>query len=186
MKFLKLAFCHTVKDKELIEACKTFPLLKRLHLVCCIRLTVYGVTEACKSCPLLEVLGVLNCNCMLTEVEIESIGQSCPDLKAFGFNGLVNYYAFFPDNRPAHAIAENMPGLRKLRINYAPIDDDGLLAILEGCSHLEFLSIRECDHITYGEKLKCRLEKIRVKCYNNLLRKYIDYGTPVPPSSFDD
>lgn len=175
LKRLKLGFCHDVTNKDLIEACKSFPLLKLLHLLYCTSLTEPGVVEACKSCSSLEVLCVLNYTCRLNEDEIKSVGQACPNLKVFSFIGQIDFYCFQSDNSVALAIAKNMPGLQKLHINYCDLlDDDGLVAILDGCLHLEFVYVPWCQHLMLGEKLKCRVDRVKVKYYNGLKNKYVD------------
>lgn len=68
------------------------------------------------------------------------IGQCCPFLKSLKFNKDFNQGVC--DDDDAFAIARTMPGLRQLQIIGNQLTNDGLLAILDGCAHLESLDLR--------------------------------------------
>ncbi|KMZ65340.1 hypothetical protein ZOSMA_326G00050 [Zostera marina] len=124
--------------------------------------------EACKYFPLLEVLDCVNTK--FTEVGIESIGRSCPNLKHFGFrnNLLIQYSQYKFNNSLALAVTKHMRGLHILKIGEDMMDDDGLLAILNACSHLQLLIVRNCFHLKFGKNLENKLIEIKLKYYNVL------------------
>ncbi|KMZ64395.1 hypothetical protein ZOSMA_371G00040 [Zostera marina] len=121
--------------------------------------------ETCKYFPLLEVLDCVN----TTEVGIESIGRSCPNLKHFGFcNNLLIESQYEFNNSLALALTKHMHGLHKLKIGEDMMDDDGFLAILDACSHLQLLIVRNCLHLKFGKNLEEKLIKIKLKYFNVL------------------
>ncbi|KMZ59548.1 hypothetical protein ZOSMA_67G00410 [Zostera marina] len=164
LKCLQFQNYQGLTNEDLIEVCKSFPLLKQLRFNFCFNVKDHGVIGVCKSCPFLEVLDVLNCCIILTEVEIKIIGDLCPNLKEFYlFNRSAYSRTRKSNNHVALAIAKYMRCLRKLDIRYIPLNDDGLLAILDGCSHLESIYVDHCPFLQNGKKLKCRLNKDKVK-----------------------
>jgi len=85
--------------------------------------------------------------------------NSCPNLKTLRFihfgrthRSLLNEVAF--------AIAENMCGLHELEIGGDRLDDDGVLAVLDGCPHLVYFCVSECYQIYYNDELTDRLEEL--------------------------
>ncbi|KMZ59520.1 hypothetical protein ZOSMA_67G00120 [Zostera marina] len=150
--------------------------LKVIDLGCNFRAQECIFIEACKSFPLLEVLDISDIS--FTKVGIESIGNSCPNLKVFGFRNYLNIKSQYKScNQVAYAIAKNMCSLQKLKIIEDMLDDDGLLAILDGCPLLKHLHIRNCFNIKIGEKLKNNFGKVRLKYYSFLVHDFIDYDS---------
>ncbi|RHN72259.1 putative F-box domain, leucine-rich repeat domain, L domain-containing protein [Medicago truncatula] len=86
----------------------------------------------------------------LTHHSFEAIGRSCPRLKTFKFNIQAYKYPRVEDDDDAFAIAQTMPGLRHLQLFGNKMTNDGLLAILDGCLHLESLDIRQCFNINFN------------------------------------
>lgn len=59
-------------------------------------------------------------------------------------------------NADSFAIAKSMPGLRRLNISGHPMNDVGLLAILDGCPRLESLNLSGCFNLKFSENLEKR------------------------------
>lgn len=137
LKCLQLAFCYNVSAQGLSEAVKKFPLLEELHL------SFISITQEA----------------------IESIGCSCPRLKSFELNHRVCSFQRMEYDEEAVAIAESMPELQHLQLIGNKMTDDGLLTILNGCSHLESLDMRQCFNVRFGGNLrtKCsqQIKKLR-------------------------
>ncbi|CAI9100730.1 OLC1v1037891C1 [Oldenlandia corymbosa var. corymbosa] len=115
-----------ISDNALAEAAKRFPLLEELHLF----------------------------HSLVSSKSLEIIGRSCPLLKSFSLGGAAPFYAkddfmvVEPEcNAEALAIAKTMPGLRHLSLFGNTMSNVGLLAILEGCIHLESLDLRRCFRV---------------------------------------
>lgn len=141
--------------------------------------------NACKRFPLLEILDTVTTS--FTEVGIESIGRSCRNLKIFGF---CNYFRiqwpYETNNSLALAIAKNMSGLQKLKISEDQLDDDGLVAIFEGCPNLEFLCIHNCPNLMLGEKHKKMMDKVRVKYFSFRRNEFVNYDSKFEDESFNN
>ncbi|KMZ57355.1 hypothetical protein ZOSMA_87G01020 [Zostera marina] len=128
--------------------------------------------EACNSFPTLEVLDVSECSLSLDCYSIETIRDTCQNLKAFSFcSSQVRGPA---DNSSASFIAD-MHDLQKLKMVGDQLDDEGLLEILDQCPNLKIIYIRNCPHLMIGEYLKTKLDTVQVKYYNYLLSMYVDY-----------
>ncbi|RYQ92943.1 hypothetical protein Ahy_B09g099185 [Arachis hypogaea] len=127
--------------------------LRHLRLVKCYRISDKGLCEMAQKLPLLEELDITPCY----SIALEAIGRGCPLLKSFKFN---NGYVC-DGNEEAFAIAQNMSNLRHLQLVGNPLDNSGLSVILDGCSHLESLDLRECYNV--------ELEGIlRIRCHEQL------------------
>ncbi|KAM7270648.1 hypothetical protein ACFE04_029862 [Oxalis oulophora] len=126
--------------------------LKRIRLVASFGIKDDGFIKAVAKFPLLEEIEITHC--MLTKKAIESVGKSCPMLKTFKFNTLINSYPDEPGYEEAAAIAKNMPGLHHLQIVGCKLTDNCLKAILKGCPHLESLDLRDCDFLHFNGNLK--------------------------------
>ena len=81
----------------------------------------------------------------LNPKDFESIGISCPKLKSFTFNN--HWCSAHQEEFSEHAVAigENMPNLCHLRLVNLQIENNGLEAILDGCTSLESLHLLECS-----------------------------------------
>lgn len=124
--------------------------LNRLRLVSCYNITSNGLVQAVKKLPLLEEFQLFKTS--ITAKDIEVVGNSCPLLKSFKLNyggsrSSVEY------DEEAHAIATSMTGLRHLQLFANNMTNDGLKAILDGCSHLESLDLRRCFNVSLGGSL---------------------------------
>ncbi|KAI3709980.1 hypothetical protein L2E82_39753 [Cichorium intybus] len=130
--------------------------LKRLSLTSCYDMTRSGLIQAVKRVPQLEELSITKF--FISTVDMEAIGQNCPQLKSLtvdtGSFGLADY-----DDGYALAIANNMPQLRCLQFFDRDMTNNGLQAIINGCPHLESLYIRMCHGIDMVWNLR-KLSKI--------------------------
>ncbi|KAI4297372.1 hypothetical protein L6164_037267 [Bauhinia variegata] len=89
-------------------------------------------------------------HCQLSKDSLEAIGRFCPHLKSFKFNSQVFRHLCVESDDEAFAIAETMPGLRHLQLIGNKLTNDGLLAIMDKCPHLESLDLRRCFNINLG------------------------------------
>ncbi|XWS55366.1 hypothetical protein CRYUN_Cryun10bG0168300 [Craigia yunnanensis] len=140
--------------------------LKRLRLVSCFNISNDGLGEAASKLPFLEELEISYCS--ISKDGLETIGCCCPLLKSFKFNmqGCRPFHLESDDE--ALAIALTMPELRHLQLFGNKLTNDGLLAILNGCPHLESLDLRQCFNVS----LEGNLEKRCVERIKNLQRPY--------------
>nr|GLL46012.1 putative F-box/LRR-repeat protein 23 isoform X1 [Ipomoea trifida] len=104
-----------------------------------------GFIKAVNELPLLEGLQIKHC-CAISKKGIEAAGQSCPFLNSFNFF-MVSENVNRPYDGEAIAIAENMRGLKHLRLYGNKMTDKGVEAILDACPSLQSLSIVHCNHV---------------------------------------
>ncbi|XVF00507.1 hypothetical protein REPUB_Repub04eG0007100 [Reevesia pubescens] len=140
--------------------------LKRLRLVSCYNISDEGLSEAASELPFLEELEISYCS--ISKEALENNGRCCPLLKSLKFNmqGCRRFHLESDDE--ALAIAQTLPELRHLQLFGNKLTNDGLLAILNGCPHLESLDLRQCFNVSLGGNL----EKRCVECIKNLRRPY--------------
>ncbi|KAI5447556.1 F-box protein SKIP19 [Lathyrus oleraceus] len=137
--------------------------LRRLRLACCYSVTDEGLCEVAEKLPCLEELDISISR--LSKDPLEVIGQCCPRLKTFKFNNQACKHLDFEydddddDNEEAFAIAQTMPGLCRLQLFGNKMTNDGLLAILDGCPHLESLDIRHCFKVNLVGSLEKRCKE---------------------------
>ncbi|RVW39476.1 F-box protein SKIP19 [Vitis vinifera] len=106
-------------------------------------------------------------NYIMIEV-LEAIGQCCPRLKSFRLNCQGFRHPHIECDEEALAIAQNMPGLKSLQLFGNKLTNNGLLAILDGCCHLESLDLRQCFNVNLGGNLAKRCaEQIKILRYPN-------------------
>ncbi|KAL5722138.1 hypothetical protein ACHQM5_005695 [Ranunculus cassubicifolius] len=142
LKYLCLVACHEISDTMFIEFVRKSPSLEQLEMV----------------------------NCYFPKEVIAEIGTCCSQLKKFRLD-------YFGDernrlssgNEEAFAIAKNMPGLHSLHLFGNDMTCEGLDAILDGCTHLEYLDLRRCCEIDFDSdddemKKKCveRVKHVRL------------------------
>lgn len=129
--------------------------LRCLNLASC-NITPEGLSQMVRTLPLLDELHL---HCIgITKQAIQAIGHCCPQLKTFRLNYHGKRELYFPYDKNAKAIAESMPGLCHLQLFGNRITRNGLLAIIDNCSHLESLDIRRCfGCTTLGPDLVKRL-----------------------------
>ncbi|KAL6516266.1 hypothetical protein OROGR_019571 [Orobanche gracilis] len=137
--------------------------LRRLTLNTCYDILGEGLAEAAKKLPHLEELHII-CAPKANAPDIEAIGISCPMLKSFTFNQRLcrrllphfdddDFMEEYYRNDYALAIAKTMPNLSHLRLFANWMKNEGLQAILDGCSHLESLDLRHCFGLDLGGAL---------------------------------
>ncbi|XP_057443565.1 putative F-box/LRR-repeat protein 23 [Lotus japonicus] len=110
-----------------------------------------GMIELVKKLPLLEEFEI-SFNCLPKNI-LELIGQSCPFLKVIKFTLFIGFPKGFECNDDAFVIAKTMPELRHLQLIANRLTNDGLLAILDGCRHLESLDLRGCSNVDLSGSL---------------------------------
>ncbi|KAL6575621.1 hypothetical protein OROHE_000998 [Orobanche hederae] len=138
------------------------------HLVCLRleyagNLTGRGLAEATERFPLLEVLHISIFS--IVGKFIEQVGHSCPLLKSFTLNkARTNIREPECDDTEALAIAKTMSGLRHLGLFGNLLSNRGLVAILDGCEHLESLDLRLCYGVDLtgdlGKRCSLRLKSL--------------------------
>lgn len=90
---------------------------------------------------------------------IQIVGRHCPHLRSSTLNQRTCSYSRSPRcDRQALAIANSMPGLRRLQLIGNRMTSTGLMAILLKCHHLEYLDLRKCDGLCRILKDKPDLE----------------------------
>ncbi|KAH6793147.1 hypothetical protein C2S52_003624 [Perilla frutescens var. hirtella] len=136
--------------------------LRRLTVACCYNISGTALTDSVKKLAELEELRLFIPS--ILAADIETIGISCPKLKSFTFNQcqLEHLLSEFEpvgtisSNEDALAIAKSMPNLCCLRLCANKLDNEGLLAILDGCPHLKSLDLRQCFGVDIGGPLANR------------------------------
>ncbi|CAI9111965.1 OLC1v1012321C1 [Oldenlandia corymbosa var. corymbosa] len=156
----------------------------------------HGLTEAIKRFPLLEELHLFNAEVPSEAVEV--VGRCCPLLKSFSLAALANVPGdpVTKCNKDALAIAKTMTGLQHLCLVGNKLTNDGLLAILDGCTHLESLDLRGCLRVDLegdiGKRCSQQLKCVRqpndsiedLEMYNP--GAFDDYGSYTGSDSFED
>ncbi|TKY71946.1 F-box protein SKIP19 [Spatholobus suberectus] len=125
--------------------------LRCLRLAYCYQISDEGFCEVAKKLPQLEELDISISN--LNKDPLEAIGRCCPHLKSLKFNIEGYRRPHIKCDEDAFAIAETMPKLRHLQLFGNKLTNDGLLAILDGCPHLESLDLRQCFNVNLGGSL---------------------------------
>ncbi|MED6159853.1 hypothetical protein PIB30_045995 [Stylosanthes scabra] len=123
--------------------------VERLRLAYCTDITSQALINAANKFPQLEELEI-SYSYVSSKDSIEAIGQSCPNLKVLK---IIMERRKIKDesecNDEALAIAKTMPNLRHLNLLGNHMSIAGLVAILDGCRHLESLDLRGCFGIQY-------------------------------------
>ncbi|OIV89185.1 hypothetical protein TanjilG_25391 [Lupinus angustifolius] len=138
--------------------------LQRMRLLSCNDISEEGMIKAAKKLPLLEELDITISN--LSKDALEVIGHCCPLLKSLKFNMQVCGHPQFASDDEAFAIAQTMPNLRHLQLFGNKLTNDGVLAILDGCPHLESLDIRQCFNVCLDGSLRKRCAE-EIKDFRN-------------------
>lgn len=141
LKSLRLSFCDKVSDKGLADAINRLHQLEELDISFC---SLYG--NFC-----------------------QSLDKTCSQLKCFRLNERwADFHKRFDaayermDIDPeASWIANSMPGLQVLQLIDSEVTNDGLMAILEHCPHLESLDIRMCYDLQIDDAMKSKCARIR-------------------------
>ncbi|XP_073058510.1 F-box protein SKIP19-like [Primulina eburnea] len=141
--------------------------LRCLRLACCYNISGKGLSEAVKKMPQLEELHLFFMKSISAE-DIEAIGLSCPILKSFTFNDRGYRFPLSEGNEYPTAIAKSMPALRHLRLFGNKMTNEGVEAILDGCSQLESLDLRQCFSVDLrgdlGSRCFQRLKELKYPC----------------------
>ncbi|CAO2168325.1 unnamed protein product [Urochloa humidicola] len=156
------------------------PSLKTLRLISCNEIGNRGFVEAMKKFPLLEELELAHCAYLGNGEAYEIVGKSCPHLKSFKLiNGYTRKFIFEGDpyieylqggnhedqnsnrgNDEALGIA-SMIGLHTLHLFCCDLSNWGLTAILDACTNLESLDIRQCFYLKIDAAMKARLASLK-------------------------
>ncbi|KAG8058809.1 hypothetical protein GUJ93_ZPchr0002g23473 [Zizania palustris] len=133
------------------------------------------MAEAMRGFPHLEKLDMTICRFLFGDL-CRSIGRACPQLKSFRLN--VDYLissVHRADDTEALGIAHSMPKLRELQLIGNNLSNDGLISILNHCTHLESLDIRGCIRVRMDDALKSKCARIRnLKLPENSISDYLD------------
>ncbi|KNA21390.1 hypothetical protein SOVF_043660 [Spinacia oleracea] len=149
---------HLCDDDTLMYIVERSKNLKHLRLWHYIRISDEGLVEAVKRLPALEEVELIMCK--FCDDTIEAIGHICPSLKTFSLNDVGSKTFDFTCNEEALAIGKSMPNLRNLQLIGNHMTNEGLEAILDGCTLLESLDLRACFYIDLSGDLGKRCEGI--------------------------
>ncbi|KAK8950691.1 F-box protein SKIP19 [Platanthera zijinensis] len=140
--------------------------LRGLHLIEAF-INKKAFVETLRKLPLLEELELSLCSYFSSKI-VERIGETCPQLKSFRFNGRApTSFQFYRQsesrrNTVALAIAKHFKQLRRLQLFANCLTSIGLSAILDNCPDLESLDIRFCFNIgSLDESLKSKCKRIK-------------------------
>lgn len=143
----------------------------------CDGLTDRGLSHVARLPELQEFdISIGNFNCL--SQNLEAIGIGCPKLKCIKFKKVCKFSQWesielnselsrdgsygCDDDKEALAIAKTMPGIQYIQLVGSRLTNKGLIAILDGCTHLECLKLQRCFNIDLGESLKERCgEKVK-------------------------
>lgn len=124
-----------------------------------------GLLEVVNKLPLLEELEISSCD--LCKDSVEAIGRYCPLLKSLKYSNIHTPYHITKDKieDEVFAIGRTMHGLRHLKLSGYVITNVGLVAILDGCPHLESLDLEECFRVdlsgSLGERCHEQIKDLR-------------------------
>ncbi|KAF8693955.1 hypothetical protein HU200_038600 [Digitaria exilis] len=142
------------------------PLLKSLRLSRC-NISDEGFEKAIEKFPLLEELELELCESVGGSSVYEFISEACPQLKHYGHRKERYRWRIWisdgdADCEEALAIAR-MHELRSLQLFRINLSNEGLVAILDGCPHLEYLDVRNCCNIIMDDTLRAKCARIKKK-----------------------
>lgn len=118
--------------------------------------------EAINKFPMLEELELSLCKNIFGKV-YEVIGIACSQLKSFRLSYPCFYSiedAEYNKDEEAMGIA-TMSALRSLQLFGSELTNKGLTAILDNCTHLEYLDIRHCFNIYMDTTLRAKCAGIK-------------------------
>ncbi|PIA33126.1 hypothetical protein AQUCO_04200113v1 [Aquilegia coerulea] len=100
--------------------------------------------------PFLEELDVWLDDMYHSRKLIKQLGRSCSKLNCLR----LNYSDLQSEcDREASAIAKYLPQLLRLQLTGCMVTNSGLQAILDGCTHIEYLDCRNCFNLGLDEDL---------------------------------
>ncbi|XP_057433851.1 putative F-box/LRR-repeat protein 23 isoform X1 [Lotus japonicus] len=129
--------------------------LRRMRLMKCWTVSDKQLSEVVKKLPLLEEFEISFGD--LSKDTLELMGKCCPHLQVLKFN--MQEIKGYECDDEAFAIAKTMPRLRHLQLLGNRLTNEGLLAILDGCPHLESLDLRVCSNVDLSGSLRERCLK---------------------------
>jgi len=136
--------------------------LKTLSLISCHEVSNKGFTELVKKSPLLEDLSLELCPKIGGRSVYESTGKACPRLRRFRLRRECFRFSLNYPRRVAEALGiAAMSGLRSLTLTSSNITNDELVAILDGCPHLETLCLRDCYKVIADADLRAKCARIK-------------------------
>ena len=157
--------------------------LRRLRVLQCDNITDEAWCEVAKKLPWLEELDISICH--VSKVTLEAIGRNCSLLKSLKFNLEAFRHPHIEYDDEALAIAQTMPELRHLHLLGNKLTNAGLLAILDGCPHLESLDLRGCFNVNLGGRLGRRCAQ-QIKDLRHPDAPTDDYGVEFNYKLYDD
>ncbi|XP_040257416.1 F-box protein SKIP19-like [Aegilops tauschii subsp. strangulata] len=141
LKSLKISFCDKVSDKGLAEAINLLPQLEELDISFC---SLYG-----NFCELVDK--------SRSQLKCFRLNERWADFHK-RFDATYERMEIDPE---ASWIANSMPRLQVLQLIGSEITNDGLMAILDHCPHLESLDIRMCYNLQIDDAMKSKCARIR-------------------------
>ncbi|KAL9243044.1 hypothetical protein vseg_016983 [Gypsophila vaccaria] len=150
-----LEYCDDETLLYLVERSKK---LKHLRIGQHAHISDDVLVEAVKKLPVLEEVEIFMCD--FSAETIKDLGDACPSLKSFSLNTVGSKREFI-DDEEALAIAVSMPNLRHLQLIGNCMSNEGLDAILDGCSLLESLDLRACYCVELYGAIANRCNKIK-------------------------
>ncbi|CAN6166185.1 unnamed protein product [Urochloa humidicola] len=165
------------------------PALKSLILVYCYEVSDEGFMEAIQMFPQLEELELSECPTGRHNV-LFGVAKACPRLKHLRRNHLSYIYCTCcpkpsGDDREAMAIA-TMHGICTLQLAHNNLTNQGLVAILDNCPHIESLEICKCCNIIIDDALRSKcahIKSLKLVPYDPTREKYNDDFEPTPTIS---
>ncbi|CAM0957354.1 unnamed protein product [Alopecurus aequalis] len=149
-------------DHFLLFLAEQAPTLKSLRLISSNHISNDGLIEAINKFPMLEELELSLCKNVFGKV-YEAIAIACPHLKCFR----LSYPCFYSIEDPEYNKDEEAMGiakmyaLRSLQLFGSELTKVGLTAILDNCTHLEYLDIRNCFNIYMDTTLRAKCTRIK-------------------------
>ncbi|CAL5080334.1 unnamed protein product [Urochloa decumbens] len=143
------------------------PALKSLILISCgEKLSNEGLLEVIQMFPQLEELEVSKCwNVRRNKELFEVVSKACPHLKHLRHSHPSFIYCHcctLPDGDDSEAmVIAKMHGIRSLQFVRNILTNQGLVAILDNCPHLESLEIRRCCNIIIDDALRAKCAHIK-------------------------
>ncbi|KAF5182149.1 F-box protein skip19 [Thalictrum thalictroides] len=148
--------------------------IKCLRLLFCDQVSITGLIEFVRKVPLLEELELCHSPC--SGELIEELGRSCLQLKCFKLSCIAFRFMRVESDEEAFAIAEDMTQLRRLQLFGNKLTNNGLEAILDECTHLEYLDLRRCFNIDLrGDLEKKCVERVKTVRFPNDLCDDFEY-----------
>ncbi|CAL5080333.1 unnamed protein product [Urochloa decumbens] len=162
------------------------PALKCLILVHFYEVSEEGFMEAIQMFPQLEELELSQC--WTGHEGLFEVAKACPHLKHLRRNHLGYIYCFCcpkpcGNDKEAMAIA-TMHGIRSLQLTHDNLTNQGLVAILDNCPHIESLEILKCCNIIIDDALRAKCAHIKsLKLVPTSENYYNDDFEPTPTIS---